>query len=119
MKTIFAGIAGYAVWTIVWFLGNFGFRALAFTPKEPGARIEVPGALFALLLLSALASLSAGVVVRLISPSKAASYLCAAALVLTCIAVQWGFREVFPLWYHVAFPLLIVPLLVLGRRIVA
>ncbi len=114
MKTTIAVIVGYAVWTAVWLAGNAGFRAVGITPKDPAVKVESAGSLLALLALSMVASVVGGYLGGLVSPSRTGAYICVVLLVATGIAVQWSVRSLFPLWYHSAFLLLLVPLFLSG-----
>ena len=118
MKTTIAIVVGYAVWTAFWLGGNAGFRALGITPKDQAAKIENSWSLIALLVLSIVASLASGYLSGLISSGRISAYICAALFLATGIAVQWGFRSLFPGWYHAAFLLLLVPLFFLGSSLV-
>lgn len=118
MKTTIAIVVGYAVWTASWLGGNAGFRALGVTPRDQASRIESSGTLLALLVLSIVASIAAGGLSGLISSGKASAYTCTGLLLATGIAVQWGARSLFPVWYHAAFLLLLVPVFLLGNSFV-
>jgi len=118
MKTTIAVIVGYAAWTAFWLAGNAGFRALGLTPKDQTVKIENTWSLMALLVFSVIVSVSSGYITGLISSSRIASYICAALLFATGVAVQWGFRSLLPAWYHAMFLLLLAPLFVLGSRLV-
>jgi hypothetical protein len=118
MKTTIAVIVGYAVWTAVWLAGNAGLRAVGITPKDPAGKVESVGSLLALLALSFVASVAGGYLCGAISSSRAGAYICAALLVATGIAVQWSARSLFPVWYHAALLLLLVPLFLIGGRFV-
>lgn len=117
MKTFLAVIVGYAVWTVCWLGGNACFRAMDLTPKDQTVRIESPGPLLLLLALSVVASIVSGFLAGLTSPAKAAHYVCAALLLATGCAVQWSARALFPVWYHIAFLLLVVPVFLVGTRL--
>lgn len=116
MKPILAVIVGYVVWTLVWLGGNAGLRAFGVTPADPTSRLESASALLALLVLSMVASAVSGYVASRVSPSRAAHYTCAALLLATGAAVQWGARSLFPPWYHAVFLLALVPIYLLGAR---
>jgi hypothetical protein len=118
MKTTIAIVIGYAVWTAFWLGGNAGFRALGITPRDQASRIESSGTLLALLVLSIVASVAGGYMSGLISSGKASAYICAGLLLATGIAVQWGVKSLFPVWYHAAFLLLLVPVFLLGSSFV-
>ena len=118
MKTTIAIVVGYAVWTAFWLGGNAGFRALGITPRDQASRIESSGTLLALLVLSIVASVAGGYMSGLISTGRASANICAGLLLATGIAVQWGVRSLFPVWYHASFLLLLVPVFLLGSSFV-
>ena len=115
-RLILGPIAGYAVWTVIWLGGNALFFAEA---KEVVARGEAytrTGPLLGALGLSILCSLAAGVTAGAIGRARAGGAALAAGLLLlaTGIFVQGGARDQMPLWYHLAFLLLLLPLTLLG-----
>jgi len=115
-RLILGAIAGYAVWTVIWLGGNALFFAEA---KEVVARGEAYtriGPLMGALVLSILCSLAAGVTAGAIGRARAGGTALAAGLLLlaTGIFVQGGARDQMPLWYHLAFLLLLLPLTLLG-----
>jgi len=117
MKATIAVIVGYVTWTVFWLGGNAGLRAMGLTPQDQGAKIENFGALVALLILSAVASIVSGYVTRLIASGKGPTYVCLGLLLATGMAVQWSIRSLLPVWYHAAFLLLLAPVFLLGSRL--
>ena len=119
MKTIFALVAGYAVWTVIWLGGNAVFRGCGWLPKDASARIDSGTQLLGLLVLSALCSLAAGWITAIVAkPSSIYPQLVLAFLLLaTGAVVQWGLLRLMPVWYHVTFLLLIIPLVVFGASL--
>lgn len=114
MKSALAAIVGYAVWTALWLGGNAGFRALGILSKDQTVKVEKAGPLLALLVLSVIASMAGGYVCGRMATTRMPPFICAALLLATGVAVQWGFRALFPVWYHGAFLLLLMPVFLLG-----
>jgi hypothetical protein len=119
LRAIIAVIAGYALWTALWLGGN----ALLFTDAaEAVARDEAftaPGPLAGILVLSIICSLAAGLTAAAIAPKKAtpAALTLALLLLATGIAVQAGAWSLMPVWYHLTFLILLVPITMLGARL--
>ncbi len=118
MKRAAAGvIVGYAVWTALWLGGNAGLN-LAFTAPIEGEPVTATGFLLSALLLSVICSFAAGFVNTVLAKekSKGAVLIMAGLLLLTGIGVQAGIWSLMPLWYHLTFLVLLVPVSVLGGR---
>ncbi len=121
MLKIFLGVvAGFFVWSILW-VGidavlkgvwadyNQSVEAMSFSP----AMLIVP------LILSAVCSITAGFVAALIARENSKSPLILGALLLIVgIFVQMGVWEKIPLWYHLAFWILLIPMTVFGGKLI-
>jgi len=120
MRPTLAIIAGYAVWTIVWLSGNFMLRAVGVLPTDTTAHIDSPGALSTLIGISILCSITAGVIATVISrgSSNYPSLMLAFLLLLTGVAVQWSVFQLMPIWYHILFLALLIPMVLVGARLV-
>jgi hypothetical protein len=116
MKTTLAIITGYVAWTVLWLGGNAVLAAIGLLPREREVRLDAAGSLCALLALSAVASVTAGYLCRVIARVRVAPVILAVLLLATGLAVQWSVRSLMPLWYHVVFLALIVPLCLAGSR---
>jgi hypothetical protein len=116
MRTISSIILGYVAWTALWLLGNAGLGAAGIIPKETSVRIDSTVSLSALLVLSVTSSLVAGLVARAISRgrSKLAPGILAILLLATGIAVEWNLSALMPMWYHITFLALLVPVTLVG-----
>ena len=115
-RSIFALVAGFALWFVVATLLNFGLRAglAGYRSAEPAMAFTL-GMKIARLVLAALSSLAAGAAVGLIAPSRTGLPWLLGAIVLAMfipIHVQLWAR--FPAWYHLVFLGTLVPLVVLG-----
>jgi len=115
-RSIFAVVAGLAVWMLVATLLNFGLRAglagyalaertMTFTLIMKVAR----------LILGALASLAAGAAAGLIAPSKTGPRWVLGAIILAVfIPVHVQLWAKFPVWYHLVFLGTLAPLVAMG-----
>ena len=121
MRAVIGVIVGYVVWSVLWLGGNAG---LALTFAEQGDAFDTgtsrlgTGYLVGALVLSIICSLLAGVVNAAIAAEKTKGAVLTMALLLlaTGIAVQAGSWSLMPLWYHLVFLLLLVPVCLAGGR---
>ncbi len=120
MLKIFLGVvAGFFVWSFLWvgidavlkgvWAGyNESVEAMSFSP----AMLIVP------LILSAVCSVIAGFVAALIAKENSKSPLILGVLLLLVgIFVQMGVWDKIPLWYHLAFWVLLIPMTVFGGKL--
>ena len=111
IRAILGVIAGYAAWTVLWLGGN----ALLFGETSrvigEGEAFTAAGTLTGVIVLSIVCSIVAGLTAAKIAASKAAGAVIIMALLLlaTGIGVQSGVWTLMPVWYHLAFLALIVP----------
>lgn len=122
-RTILAALAGYSVWTILSLAGSAGIRAgwpAEFEAFGGGAPITATSPLLVSVLLSVVCSLAAGLTAATISSSQAtmrAVALLGVLLLATGIGVQVSVWALMPLWYHLAFLILLVPACLVGARL--
>lgn len=115
-----AFIAGLVVWVGVASVLNRGLRFLlpGYSAAEPTFNFT-PGMMAGRLSLAAIASLAAGAVVAWIAPlSPRTPWVLGLALLVAFIPVHVRLWNTFPIWYHLTFLLTLVPLVVLGTRLV-
>ena len=115
-RAILGVIVGYVVWTAIWLAG--GLAMMPVFPGQPNeAGVYDSAAYLGLsLMLSVVCSLIGGLVcARLAKSSRltAASVL-AGLLLLTGLGVQIGAWSAMPVWYHLPFLTLLVPVTVAG-----
>jgi len=121
-KPVLAVVAGYALWTIIWLGGGRALLA-AFPDALPAGDVEAQTIestpyLASALVLSVVCSLAAGAICRIGGTRWLTSAIVLAALLLlTGIGVQLGSWELMPVWYHLAFLALLVPVTLCGARI--
>lgn len=117
--TVLAVLAGYAAWTVVWLGGN----AMLFAPMSAvvasGERFDALGPLLGVLLLSVVCSVAAGFTAASIARERAsvAVLVTATLLLVTGLGVQIGMWHLMPVWYHLAFLGLIVPVCMAAGRL--
>jgi hypothetical protein len=114
-RSIFAVVAGLAVWMLVATLLNFGLRAglAGYALAEPAMAFTL-GMKVARLILGALASLAAGAAAGLIAPSKTAGWVLGAIILALFIPVHIQLWAKFPVWYHLVFLGTLLPLVTMG-----
>ena len=121
MRSVLAVIVGYVLWTLLWLLGNAGL-AVPFSDSterfEAGEPITDVTYLVLALALSVVCSSLAGLVTALIAREKGrvATLIMALLLLATGIAVQASAWDLMPVWYHLVFLALIVPVCTRGAR---
>jgi len=118
-RSIYALVAGLALWVLVASLLNRGLRA-----GLPGYALAEPTMTFtfgmkvARLVLGALASLAAGAATGLIAPSRRAlPWLLGAIILVAFIPIHVQLWAKFPAWYHLVFLGTLVPLVALGAAL--
>ena len=118
-RTIGAIVAGLVSWAVVVTILNFGLRAAI-----PGYHAAEATLQFTMtmnvgrLVEAALASLAAGASVGVIAPpSRWAPWLVGLITLGMFLPVHVSLWSRFPIWYHLAFLVPLVPLVVLGSRL--
>jgi len=119
-RAIAGVIAGYVVWTVLWLAGNNLIFAGAAESVAGGRTLEDRGPLIGILVLSVVCSLAAGASTAAIAKLKTrvSVLVMAVLLLLTGIGVQISVWSLMPVWYHLAFLALIVPVCMVGARLV-
>jgi hypothetical protein len=121
LRAIGSVVAGLIAWLVVVTLLNFGLRAAI-----PGYHVAEATLRFTLamkagrLIEAALTSLAAGAVVGLVAPTNRWAPWAAGLIVLVMfLPVHIHLWSKFPAWYHLAFLVPLVPLVVLGAWLVS
>ena len=116
MRSIAALVSGYVLWTVLWLGGNAGLRAAGLLPGDLTQPVLAPMPLFVLLVLSLVCSLSGGYVAGAVSrsPSIRTVALLGVLLLATGCFVQSTVWHLMPLWYHVVFLGMVIPVTLVG-----
>ena len=118
MKQVFAVATGFILWSVLWLGLNQLLLVLGVMPATTSQPIADPKPLVLLLVGSVLISLLSGYVTSRISGMEWA--LPAGALGMLLLAsgvfVQLKLWYLIPLWYHLLFLLLLMPMTILGAR---
>ena len=119
MRGLASVAAGLVVWIVVATLGNFVLRyALPGYAEVEKAMTFTLGMLAARLVLGAFASVCAGLTVAWIRRRHArAVAILAGVLFVLFVPVHYQLWNVFPLWYHVTFFVLLVVMTFAGAAL--
>ena len=118
LKIILGVAAGFIVWSILW-VGIDAILRLVWTSYDESVKAMTftSSILMVPLILSAVVSIISGYAAALIGKENNKSPLILGILLLTVgIFVQLGVWDRIPLWYHLTFWILLVPMTVLGGR---
>jgi len=120
-RVVLGVIVGYAVWTALWLGGNLGLQqafAEAYEAFVAGEPITEIGYLGGALVLSVVCSFFAGLLTAKLAGDGAsrAVWIMASLLLLTGIGVQVGAWDRMPVWYHLTFLILLIPVCLVGAR---
>lgn len=129
LKIILGAIAGFVVWSILWVGSDAVFMAIfasyreymegfnnALQTKQP---FEINSTiLFLTHIKSFICSIISGVVAALIAKENTKSTFLLGILLLAFGAfIQSIYWNYLPLWYHLAFLLMLIPMSVLGGKL--
>ncbi len=120
MRRIVGAIVGYVVWTAIWLTVNATVFAEAGEVIAAGDAFTETGSLLRLLAYSIACSLAGGVVAAIAGGKRARGAVLGNAVLLlaTGIFVQAGIWSLMPVWYHLIFLALLVPVTLLGGMFV-
>ena len=118
-RAIGGAVVGYALWSVLWVGGSAAVTSFVPELGEPGTAITSVPLLLGFLVWSVVLSVSSGFVTAKIAQEKSVVAVrgVAAALLLTGIGVQVGSWSLMPVWYHIIFLALLVPMTVAGGRL--
>jgi hypothetical protein len=118
-RTVASIVAGLLAWVVIVTLLNFGLRAAIPGYHSAEATLDFTLAMkLGRLIEAAVASVAAGAVVGLVAPSKKWAPLIVGLIILAIfLPVHVSLWARFPVWYHLAFLVPLVPLVVLGASL--
>ncbi len=116
MRMIIGVIVGYVVWTAIWLSVNATVFSEAGEVIAAGDAFTETGPLLGLLALSIACSLAGGVAAAIAGGKRARGAVLGNSLLLlaTGIFIQAGVWSLMPVWYHLIFLSLLVPMTLLG-----
>lgn len=118
-KIILGAIVGFFVWSILWVGGDAILKAVSVNYAESAATMNFSAPMLMIpLILSAAVSIVSGFVAASIARENTKSPLLLGILLLiTGIFVQLSVWEKIPVWYHLAFWVLLIPMASLGGKL--
>jgi len=118
MKQVLAVVTGYVLWSILWLGLNQALLLLGVLTPSSTEPLTSSKPLLVLLIGSVLLSLASGYVTARIAASAWApcAIVLGVLLLLTGIYVEIQLWYRIPLWYHVSFLALLIPMTFLGAR---
>jgi hypothetical protein len=118
MKRALAVVVGFVVWSALWLGYNQMLLTLKVTSPSMTEPMADPKPLLLLLVGSVVISLAAGYVTARLagSPSMPAVAALGVLLLATGIFFQSQMWHVIPLWYHLTFLVLLIPMTFVGAR---
>jgi hypothetical protein len=129
VRIILGVIAGFIAWSILWVGSDAVFSAVSAdwaktsTEFREAVAAQTPYALgsavlIALLIKSFIVSIISGFITALIARENTRStFALGVLLLLFGIFVQVGHWNYMPLWYHIPFLILLIPMTVLGGKL--
>jgi len=119
-RTIGSMVAGFFAWGLVVTLLNFGLRAAIPGYHAAEATLQFTMAMKAgRLIEAAIASVAAGALIAWLAPlAKWAPWVVGAVILAMFLPVHVQLWNAFPIWYHLAFMVPLVPLVVVGAALV-
>lgn len=107
---LLAVVLGFVVWTVLWLAGNQFLFADAAALVESGEALEATGTLLSILGLSVVCSIGAGITLRFLAKGDRKAWVVLSGLLLAVgISVQGSSWNLMPVWYHLAFLILLAP----------
>jgi uncharacterized membrane protein YeaQ/YmgE (transglycosylase-associated protein family) len=119
LRIILGMAAGFIVWSILW-VGVDAILRLVWTSYDESVKTMTFSSTMMVvpLILSAIVSIVSGFVAALIAKENTKSPLMLGVLLLIVgVFVQMSMWEKIPLWYHLTFWILLVPMSVLGGKL--
>ena len=129
IRMILAVIAGFIAWSILWVGSDAVFSlvsadwAKTSTDFREAVAAQKPFALsstvlIALLIKSFIVSIISGFITALIAKENTKStFVLGVLLLLFGVFVQVGHWNYMPLWYHIPFLILLIPMTILGGKL--
>jgi membrane protein YdbS with pleckstrin-like domain len=130
LRIILGVIAGFIVWMVLWGGSDTilkivspdwwgrnlqGMEDFAYNNKPFKSDSTI---MFITLIRGIICSIAAGFSAAFVAKENNKSTLILGVLLLAVgIYVQWIFREVAPLWYHLSFLILLIPMTILGGKL--
>lgn len=118
-RSILAVVAGFVTWSILWVVSNMTIAGAFPDSFEADGSTQSVGILVLLICDSAAFSFLSGWLTGVVAQRKQTLHgmVLGGFLLAVGIAVQIGYWDVMPLWYHLCFLALLLPLAALGGKV--
>ncbi len=119
LKISLGVVVGFIVWSILWVGFDAVLRTVWTSYDESAKAMKFSSSMLLVpLILSAVVSLISGYVAALVAKENTKSPLVLGVLLLIVgIFVQIGVWDKIPLWYHLTFWILLIPMTILGGKL--
>ena len=119
LKIILGVIAGFIVWSVLWVAGDAVLRTVWTSYDESVKTMNLSFSMLIMpLILSVIVSIISGYIAALIARENTKSPLILGIILLIVgVLVQMSVWEQIPLWYHLTFLILLVPMTILGGKL--
>lgn len=116
LRNVGAAVAGFVVWSVLWLVAGQVAHAMAPDAFAEDGSTRHTGVLLAFLGASVVCSLAAGRTVKVVARrSRLLTGLALGVILLAVgVAVQVQVWDAIPLWYHLSFLALLVPMTAAG-----
>lgn len=119
MRPFLAVIVGFILWSVLWLCLNVGLHKFGLLPAALTQPMTDGAPLAALLIGSIVISIISGYIAAAIAGAPAAQAIAVLGvlLVLTGIYFQSRVWHLMPIWYHLSFLVLLIPMCFAGARL--
>ncbi len=119
VRIILGVIVGFIVWSILWVGFDAILRAVWSNYNQSAETMNFNSSMLIVpLVISAIVSIISGYLAALISRENSISPIILGVLLLIVgIFVQLGVWDKIPLWYHLTFWILLIPMAILGGKL--
>ena len=119
LRIILGVIVGFVVWTIIW-LGGGVLNKMIEPNNVPNPDLSNITTYYLLIkiMLSIFSSIVAGFLAVLVSKEfKLTTWILGSILLLIGILVESSIWNYVPLWYHISFLILLIPMTIFGGKL--
>lgn len=121
LKIILGVVVGFIVWSIIWVGGSAILEAVWLDYSTSMQTLKFSSSMLIIALIrSFIASILSGFIAVIISKEFSKTTIGLGVLLLAFgLFVQIASWSVFPVWYHLVFLILLIPLTILGGKLKA
>ena len=119
MKRFLAVIAGFILWSVLWLCLNVGLHKFGLLPAALTQPMTAAAPLSALLAGSVVISIISGYLAAAIAGAPASPTVAALGVLLLLAGIYFQSKvwHLMPLWYHLTFLVLLIPMCFAGARL--